>query len=133
MTAPTVTRNLIVVDKDVVNPNHDRRVKHGEDSLAKLTVGERLVVTTADYGTHKEVSLRRIGANTSLWKRAFVEAILANASPAEPVSFVEWAALTGDEGEGINRRMLEILFQTKPDIVKKAHASAVARYDEFED
>ncbi|AXQ69415.1 hypothetical protein HOU02_gp310 [Caulobacter phage CcrBL9] len=133
MTAPYVTRALIIVDKEVANPNHDRRVKHGEDSLAKLTVGERLVVSTADYGTHQEVTMRRIGANTSIWKRAFVEAIQANASPIEPETFAEWAALTGDEGEGINRRMLEILFQTKPDIVKKAHASAVARYDEFND
>lgn len=134
MTAPTVTRHLILITQDVVNPKHDRRSMHGERAIEKIKTGQRLMVIVADMGTHEEVSIRDVaGTFLHIYSNDYVKAIRAVGTPVEPIGWTEWSALSGDDGAGINKRTLELLFQMQPDAVKAAHALAVRHYDDFED
>ncbi|UTU09691.1 hypothetical protein CcrBL47_gp406 [Caulobacter phage BL47] len=131
----TITARIIELTSTIANPSYDRRCRYGIGAIEKYSAGSRLVFKTLqveDEPTEYTICTPGDGLNWTS-DRKIVDAVRAASIDVEPQSWIEWCATTDEIGRGIDMRVLEILYHSHPEIVKSAHADAVARYDEFQD
>jgi hypothetical protein len=130
------TRELRVLTNDVNNPHYDRRRVRGDDSIPKIRAGARIVVVRWQEQNRQGdefpmTNIEIVGRSTVFDRRAMVEALIAASEPASIESWEEHAMLQGLHGHGMNRRVLEHLYQD-PALRPKLEAALKAVDEELE-